>query len=197
MFFSLSLYSQTNNHDGTKVVYEIDIEGFQKIILKKNRNNKYKGVLINHIYKLNFLSREITERHKIENKTAKKLINKIENIGINIIDKINCSSLLRENSSKESLGAFLKCQDSIINCLDGDGTYFKITINKSIKEFGFDCLGYNEEVKPYTSQNRKKAIEILKTIYNEINLKKSFDKFISNLKKGRYSYYGVSILEKR
>ena len=196
VLFNLSLFSQSNNLEGIKIVYKIDIDGFQKIKLQKNKNNKYKGVLINHIYKLGFLRRKITEIQKIEKNTVKKLMKKIDEIGVNSIDKINCWSLLKNGRSEESLKEFVKCQDSTTTCLDGDGTSFKIRNNNSIRQFDFECLSFNEEIKPKTSQNRIKAIEILKAINYEINLKKSFEEFISNLKKGDYIYYGVNILSK-
>lgn len=187
-----------------KSVYEIDYEGFQKVILKQTIDNKYEGYFVNHTTKFpsrlsrkfGAKSKKISDTRVLNTDLTQKLILKLDSIGITSINKINCYSIIsrKGGTSKEKIDDFYNCEKHTVNCLDGDHTYFKIIIDNSVKKFNFNCLCVNEKIRPRITEDRIKAIKIINILDEYLNFKKSFSGFISKLKRGRYSYYGPASL---
>ncbi len=158
-----------------KRIYQIKVEDYQITELIEYKNDEFEGTLNHSVWTTNrkgIRKNNITQKIKIPNLTARKLISELNENGL-------------EN---------LKDCDEVEDCisgLDGTTTFFKTIKNEEINSASY----WELESDYYYNQNKVKLpAEVLKArkmisiINKEFDLKEQFQNFLNRLPNGRYSY---------
>ncbi len=188
-------FAKNIEKDNVRRLYEIDLDGFQKIKLTKTKSNSYRGKVVDYAYKHGVFRKKVFKTTRLKKELVKELMVNLFNAGMDTLKKVDCWKELRLKRINQK--EFFNCMESNYSgaCLDGDDSYFKIKIGKVSKVYSFECLSPLEKIKAETPTLRIHVIKLLKIINDKINLKQLSKNFFKNLKKGEYDYYGLSTLQ--
>jgi hypothetical protein len=205
-FITFISYSQIDRYNGIEVSFEFNIGEFKRVILKKNKENKFKGRIINHIEMYEPQKKIISDKYRIKKTLVKKLFKILDSLKIESMKKMTmweCGKLYypKDVIIRDSMATYekyCKCiEENEWFCLDGDSSTFKIKIGEIEKTFRFDCLHFNEEITNEKPESRIQAINIINILNRELELIRLYNIFIKALRPGKYSGYGTNIMVKR